>query len=283
MHSLSDLRLLRVILSAQRPTQSRTICVRNTSRNIRHASTSPQPSSIDPNFSSILDQPARHVSTRKKHTTLGILTLSLIPFTAFCLGTWQIQRLDWKTKLVAKFEDRLVREPLPLPPRIDPSAVPEFDYRRVYATGTFRHDKEMLIGPRIHDGNDGYLVVTPLERGRGASTILVNRGWISRDKKHHSDRDPSALPQGKVTVRGLLREPWKKNLFTPENSPDEGKFHFPDVSQMAQAAGSEPIWVEETMQPNLMVSWDREEKGIPIGRTSEVNLRNNHLQYIFTW
>src|SRR5271155_961148 len=90
----------------------------------------------DPSFTSVVDTPARLISTKRKHTTLGVLTLALIPFTAFCLGSWQVQRLDWKTKLIAKFEDRLVRPPLPLPPRIDPSAVKDFDYRRVLATGT---------------------------------------------------------------------------------------------------------------------------------------------------
>lgn len=32
-----------------------------------------------------------------------------------------------------------------------------------------------------------------------------------------------------------------------------------------------------------MKSWDREARGIPIGRPAEVNLRNTHAQYIFTW
>lgn len=28
---------------------------------------------------------------------------------------------------------------------------------------------------------------------------------------------------------------------------------------------------------------NREAAGVPIGRAAEVNLRNNHTQYIFTW
>lgn len=36
-------------------------------------------------------------------------------------------------------------------------------------------------------------------------------------------------------------------------------------------------------ESDLIVSWDREAKGVPIGRPAEVNLRNNHTQYIFTW
>lgn len=134
--------------------------------------------------------------------------------------------------------------PLPLPPHVDPDAIHEFDFRRVVASGTFRHDQEMLIGPRMRDGHDGYMVVTPLER-RDATTILVNRGWIS--KKHRDQRSrPDGLPTGEVTVEGLLREPWKKNMFTPENRPDKGEFYFPDVKQMAALTGSQPVWVEAT-------------------------------------
>lgn len=202
---------------------------------------------------------------------------------------------------MAKFEDRLVKPPLPLPPRVDPDAIADFDFRRVYTTGHLRHDKEMLIGPRIQDGEDGFLVVTPLERGDGQSTVLVNRGWIPRKLQDQKSR-PLGLPQGEVTVEGLLREPWKKNMFTPDNKPQEGKFYFPDVLQMAEFSGSQPIWIEATMGknnlgqllvvliltytlsvPDLLESYDRQAKGIPIGRAAEVNLRNNHAQYIFTW
>jgi surfeit locus 1 family protein len=204
-----------------------------------------------------------------------------MPITAFALGTWQVQRLNWKSDLIARFEDRLIRDPLPLPPQIDPDAIADFDYRRIVAKGRFRHDQEMLIGPRIHEGEDGYLVVTPLERP-GGSTILINRGWIPKRLKEHSQR-PEGLPTGEVTVEGLLREPWKPNMFTPKNQPEKDQFYFPDVAQMASLTGASPVWVEETMDMNLLESYRREEKGIPIGRPAEVNLRNNHAQYIFTW
>lgn len=170
---------------------------------------------------------------------------AIIPITAFILGSWQVQRLGWKSELIAKFEDRLIRDPLPLPPTIDPAAVQDFDFRRVTATGRLRHDQEMLIGPRMRDGTDGYMVITPLERENG-TTVLVNRGWI--DKAHRSQRTrPDGLPMGEVTVEGLLREPWKKNMFTPDNQPEKGMFYFPDVKQMAELTGSQPVWIEATM------------------------------------
>ncbi|EEH50015.2 uncharacterized protein PADG_06094 [Paracoccidioides brasiliensis Pb18] len=235
----------------------------------------------DPNWMSVVDNPAKLVRTGGRHGP-GLIILAIIPITAFALGTWQVQRLDWKSKLIAKFEDRLVRPPLPLPPVVDPDVISEFDYRRVYATGRLRHDQEMLLGPRMYEGKDGFLVITPLDRGEAGSTVLVNRGWISRDLQNKKDRK-AGLPEGEVTVEGLLREPWKKNMFTPDNKPEEGKFYFPDVEQMAELTGSQPIWIEETMKPELLTIYHRETNGIPIGRPLEVNLRNNHAQYIATW
>ena len=141
---------------------------------------------------------------------------------------------------------------MPLPPRVDPDAIKDFDYRRVYATGLLRHDQEMLIGPRVHDGKDGFLVVTPLQREGDDSTILVSRGWIPKKLKRQMDRKTGLL-MGPVTVEGLLREPWKKNMFTPDNKPELGEFYFPDVEQMAKFTGSDPIWVEETMRRSCMV------------------------------
>lgn len=274
--------LLQAIFSVTRPRASQ--CQRATKTAKRCLNTKPKSgtSADDADFVSIVDAPPQLISAKRKHNKFGITLLALIPLTAFALGSWQVQRLDWKSKLIAKFEDRLVRSPLPLPPRIDPTVIDEFDYRRVYATGKLRHDKEMLVGPRMHDGKDGYFVITPLER-EGGSTILINRGWISKEQRFQQDRDPSSLPRGEITVSGLIREPWKRNMFSPQNVPEQGKFYFPDVAQMAKVSGSEPIWIEETMMPSLLETYNREAKGVPIGRAPEVNLRNNHVQYIVTW
>jgi len=156
------------------------------------------------------------------------------------------------------------------------------------APGVLQHDQEMLIGPRLHDGENGYLVMTPLERDSGVeggekgSKILVCRGWVSKEKILQKDR-PLGVPQGEYTVAGLLREPFKKNMFTPDNIPEKNQWYFPDIEQMAARTGSQPVWIEETFEQDMMGTLDRQMKGIPIGRLPEVNLRNNHTQYIFTW
>jgi surfeit locus 1 family protein len=104
----------------------------------------------------------------------------------------------------------------------------------------------MLLGPRVRDGKDGYFVITPLERDGKGTTVLVNRGWIPKAKGSQESR-PESLVKGTVRVDGLLRDKWKKNMFTPDNQPDQGKFVFPDVDQMAAWTRSQAVWVEETM------------------------------------
>ena len=80
----------------------------------------------------------------------------------------------------------------------------EYEYRKVYAKGHYRHDQEILLGPRTRgDGNAGYFVITPFERDNG-TTILVKRGWISPDKKDPRAR-PESFEQGEVEVVGLIR------------------------------------------------------------------------------
>ena len=99
----------------------------------------------------------------------------------------------------------------------------------------------------MRDSKNGYLVITPLERAGNGSTVLVNRGWIEKKFGKQAERK-AGLPEGEVMVEGLLREPWKKNMFTPNNKPEIGEFYFPDVQQMAEVSGSCAIWIEETMR-----------------------------------
>ena len=199
---------------------------------------------------SILDRPAKMARVGRQHGP-GLIILAIIPITAFLLGCWQVQRLGWKTELVARFEDRLTFPPLELPLRIDESMLDAFDYRKVYARGRLRHDQEMLIGPRILDGEEGYTVVTPLERTdeRGnVHKILCCRGWIKKDTAPQWFRKNSGgLPEGEVMIEGLLRIPPKGNMFTPKNEPEKGKWFFPSVDEMAAYTGSQRVWVEETM------------------------------------
>lgn len=225
---------------------------------------------------------------------LGLLCL--MPVVSFGLGTWQVQRLRWKTDLISEAEDRLSLPPLELPNVLNPEVASshEFDYRRVLVRGKFRHDQEMYVGPRMRDGKEGVIVMTPLERPNGGSKLLINRGWISKDHLRQSTR-PLSLPQEEVEIECLLRKTPEKGMFTPEPAArDSPMYHFMDVVDMAKKTGCQPILLEELLDPDLgkkaneiqgeSLSVEQMERhGIPIGSLGKVTFRNTHFQYILTW
>ena len=111
----------------------------------------------------------------------------------------------------------------------------------------------MLLSPRVREGVHGVHVVTPLIRENG-STILVDRGFISREFVSSIDSNPH---EGEVEVLGMLRTSQARNRFTPDNKPSEGLWYWTDVEEMAESAGGEqanvqPVFVEQIFRKSLI-------------------------------
>jgi surfeit locus 1 family protein len=219
-----------------------------------------------------------------------------MPITSFALGTWQIYRLKWKKGLIERYSENLRQEPiiLPtdigypspskiLPPLISSSVyklvlmyrdhtVEELDHRTVLIRGKFRHDQEMLVGPRTRDGILGYHIITPIERDNGSSLsphppakvnvrqpVLVNRGWIAQMFAQRANR-PASIDPNTTIIKGLgtlnigpqlmeVRAPPGGNVFTPRNDFAHGKFYSVNVKEMAEWTGSQPLLIEQTFGP----------------------------------
>ena len=215
---------------------------------------------------------------------LGLLCI--MPVVSFALGCWQVKRLKWKQDLISRAENSLALPTLPLPPRLNPDVVDkEFDFRRVTVTGTFRHDQEILVGPRLYEGEDGYYVVTPLERKNGTK-LLVFRGWIAKRFKDQATR-PKSLVQGEQTIECMLRQKPDKNFFTPKDEPEKGNWYFMSIDDMAARTDTQPVYIQALED----LTWGGREvfaeqlvrQGIPIGKPPKVEFRNTHFQYIVTW
>jgi surfeit locus 1 family protein len=97
-----------------------------------------------------------------------VLTLVAMPITSFALGTWQVYRLQWKKDLIDKYSNNLRQPAIILPKDVGDHTVEALDHRTVLVKGKFRHDQEMLVGPRTRDGVLGYHVLTPIERENGS-------------------------------------------------------------------------------------------------------------------
>ena len=189
------------------------------------------------------------------------------------LGTWQLQRHDWKSRLIADREAALAAPPIAAPAEFDPA---RHDGRIVWLSGRFLHEKEMHSGPRTRDGRIGLRIVTPLLLADGA-VALVDRGWVPAERKSPATRRAGQI-EGRVTIEGVIRAPAERSWFTPDNQPADNLWFSFEVSAMAKAAALErmrPYLVEAGPAPNR--------GGLPIGRAYRIEIRNPHLHYAAIW
>ncbi|EIW64224.1 SURF1-domain-containing protein [Trametes versicolor FP-101664 SS1] len=223
---------------------------------------------------------------REPLVTPTMVLIGIMPIFTFALGTWQVQRLKWKVALIDELEEKLEREPMPLPPQINLAALPDFSFRKVVLKGHWDNAHAILLGPRVRDGTIGYHLVVPFVRTDG-STVLVDRGFVSKDLAQTAKQNQSTV-QGEVEILGMLRTAQPRNSFTPDNLPDEGKWYWADVDAMAahaggEASGVQPVFIEEVFEGHAGDASSRISHGYPVGRSPTVDVRNSHVSYIVTW
>lgn len=188
-----------------------------------------------------------------------------MPVISFLLGCWQVKRLEWKTNLISKGENALAEPPIEdLPPNIDPSVIDEFEYRRFKAKGHFDYSQEMFLGPRIKNGMPGYLVVCPFIRSNGGEPILIERGWIHKDKVVPETRQNGylshlAVPQGEIEIEALFRIMPKKSNLQFDHEMGSRLFYVIDVESMAKQSNSLPIYCQMIYSLKDNIEWRKSE------------------------
>ena len=210
---------------------------------------------------------------------LATLVAGLAFLVLIGLGTWQLQRLAWKSEIIALIDARIGLDPVDLPAAeaIDP---PEWRWRPARVTGTFRHDQELHLLANNEAGKSGYQIITPMDRADGG-TVLINRGWVPADRRDAATR-PEGQIAGTVTVTGLARPAWEQiwsqKLFVPENDIADNLWFWGDLNAMVAHLGLEdaaPVFLDADSTANP--------GGFPIGGQTVVRIRNEHLQYAITW
>ena len=209
-------------------------------------------------------------------TLIGSLAAGLALAVLLGLGVWQLQRLAWKTALIAELTERSQAQAVELPPAVPPETMV---YRRVYLSGRFLPDRELRSAPRNLVKRPGLYVYAPFELDDGRQ-IIVERGWLPQRLE-----DPSAraddLPGGRLAFEAvLLRDGWQgSEWLRPANDPGKNVWHYVDSLEMAAAAGLElPVpGVYVAVLPGQLPG------EYPLAREPGVDLRNDHLEYAITW
>lgn len=203
-------------------------------------------------------------------------------FAVLCgLGVWQVQRLAWKTELIAAIEAGVQAEPVSL---ADLEAGIEHGYHvdwlRVRATGRFRHDLERHVYS-LRDGRAGFQVVTPLQTADGLA-IWVDRGFVPEALKNPATRSAGQIP-GEVEVTGLARvHDGRPGWFAPENDPRNNVWLWWDLAAMTRSA--EPPVSGAVLPVALELQGPAPPGGHPLPtQRSSLDIPNRHLGYAITW
>jgi surfeit locus 1 family protein len=138
------------------------------------------------------------------------------------LGTWQVQRLRWKTDLLARIEASERTLPAPLGATAEP-------YARVVATGRFDHAREALLGVEVRGTTLGGHLLTPLLRP-GHPPLLVDRGWVPFERDRPVDH-----PEGEVSVTGFVREADRRDWLSPKDDEAGRRFYTFDPQAIGAA------------------------------------------------
>jgi surfeit locus 1 family protein len=208
-------------------------------------------------------------------------------FCAFAaLGTWQVQRLQWKEDLIARVDARVRAAPVPAPRAAEwPSVTAaSHEYRRVTVRGTFLYELTTRVQTTTALGI-GFWLMTPLCTDDGI--VFVNRGFVAMkpgDLKLPPPPTAGPRPCGAgtaVEITGLLRLPEPKGRVLRENEPANDRWYTRDIAPIAAARGLTnvaPFFVDAEKGQEHAQPGEQLTAGLTV-----IRFPNNHLVYAATW
>jgi surfeit locus 1 family protein len=213
----------------------------------------------------------------------GLIIPAIMTLVAFAvligLGSWQLQRRDWKLGLIERIEARAHGQPITLAEakqRWRRSG--DVEYSRVRATGHFLHPLEIHLYGLI-DGEAGWKILTPFETTDG-DVIFVDRGFVPEPFRDPASR-PAGPVEGEIELTGLARAAGAPGWFTPANQPGANRWFWRDLSTMTATL---PVDAAVKTAPFML---EAEKMGVPGGWPRSggtlLSLPNRHLEYALTW
>jgi surfeit locus 1 family protein len=195
--------------------------------------------------------------------------LMLVGMAVLCtLGTWQLQRLEWKENLIASYDSAL-QQSAP----IDKTMLNDKDFIGGSITGYFIDAPPVEISPRTLDGKIGKHIYVPFSLSNGQA-VFINLGWTPMDwnsKTLHLSRNT-------LTLTGMMKRAPEPGFFTPDNTPPD-TWYWPDLLAMAQSRIVVNSINTHIFYPSIKIQND----AYPILIGAQPDWRNNHFQYAMFW
>jgi surfeit locus 1 family protein len=211
---------------------------------------------------------------------LLIPTLALLVFFPLFifLGYWQLHRAEEKRGLQAEYDRRASDAVVRIGPRLQPAE--ELRFYKVVTKGNYETGYQVLLDNRVHRGQAGYHVITPLHIEGGQARVLVNRGWmpLGKDREHLPRVD---TPSGPQVIHGVATVPAEEVFMLAESESITGGWppvwQHMDMGRYAKAAPFpvQPVVIlldPKSQAGGFIREWSRLDVGIAV-----------HHGYAFQW
>lgn len=187
------------------------------------------------------------------------------------LGTWQVQRLHWKTRLLDQIAATQAAPPKPI---AQVPLTPAYRFTRVTLDCAGLATAKFVELYALKDGEAGTRLVSLCAYAKDRPPILVDRGFVADTI---SARPPVTASDEVVHLTGVIREGVAPGAFTPPAR--NGRFYSADLPAMALALGA-------ARHPDVMVtaetSSNPEWKAL-VPTPLPPAITNRHLEYALTW
>ena len=178
------------------------------------------------------------------------------------LGFWQLYRLSWKLDLINQIENSLKVEPIEL------KNVEKKNYLRIKTSGQIDFEKQIYLYNLNEKGKPGFEVINPIKIGK--ENYLINRGWISFDKKNK----PEINIIDQKNIIGTLMLQSKSSSFKPKNEIDKNYWFTLDREDILKFTG-------RNFSKYIIYLNGNYENPRPKVITAKIS--NNHKKYAITW
>jgi surfeit locus 1 family protein len=191
------------------------------------------------------------------------------------LGVWQVQRLGWKTRLIAQTDAAVHAAPIAVD-ALPPGDLSRLRYRRLAMTGHFVPAGTTLVTGTSTLGA-GYWELVPMVDD-GGRTIMINRGFLPEGSRIGAAR--AGVPAGSVQVEGLLRLTEPGGTWLRANRPMQDRWYSRDIAAIAGRHGvrSDPRLFIDSAGETPTPPGDAPVPGLTV-----IAFPNNHLGYALTW
>jgi surfeit locus 1 family protein len=194
------------------------------------------------------------------------------------LGTWQLQRKQWKEALLAEIAARGAAAPVT-------SLSGAQEYQRIVLDGQFEPSPQRFVFIAVPKqasgvGGPGYWVFQPFRIATTTGVVMqvfVNRGFVPEAEARAGQ---NAWPSDATRIEGIVRRAEVRTAFSNANDPVKNVYYVRSPTEFV--AG---LALPKSPALNIYVDMTGPvpATGLPLPMVGKITIPNRHLEYALTW